>query len=82
MATMTEKIQQVKKLLSLVPNQARAVEAEGSYHSAERLMQEIEHSMLANPFLQEEDLANLVRFTRGPLWTMARRHVETLRRSA
>ncbi|MCE9625699.1 MAG: hypothetical protein K8R69_09685 [Deltaproteobacteria bacterium] len=82
MVTMTQRIQEVKKLLNLVPNQNRFLDAHTPFSQAERLMQEIEAGMLSNPFIQDEDVEGLVGFIRGPLWAMARRHIEALRHAA
>jgi len=80
--TMKEKFQQVKNLLNLAQGSSELRDAEQKVSLATRLMSEIESSLLSNPFLQEEDLAGVVRFNRGPLWSNAHRRLESLRRSA
>lgn len=82
METMTQKIQEVKKLLNLVPHLNRFLDAHAPLSQAERLMQEIEASLLSNPFIQDEDVEGMVTFTRSPIWTVARQHVQTLRQAA
>ncbi len=80
--TMKEKFQQVKNLLNLVQASAELRDAEHKVSLATRLMGEIETSMLSNPFLQDQDLAWVVQFNRGPLWSNAYQRLESLRRSA
>ena len=82
MATMKEKFQQVKNLLTSVQTSQEAQQAEANLSLATRLMNEIEASMLANPFLQDQDLVWVVQFNRGPLWMVANERVQTLRKSA
>ncbi|KAB2841804.1 hypothetical protein F9K50_03275 [bacterium] len=82
MLTMKDKFQQVKDLLNHIQASGELSEAEQKLSLATRLMGEIEASLLGNPFLQDEDLVGVVRFNRGPLWSNARRRLESLRRSA
>jgi len=82
MMTMKEKFQQVKKLLATIQSSGEARKAEENLTIAVRLMREIEGSMLANPYLQEQDLEWIVEFNRGPLWLSAQGRVEDLRKSA
>lgn len=80
--TMKEKFQQVKNLLTLAQGSSELLDAERKVSLATRLMGEIETSLLSNPFLQDQDLAWVVQFNRGALWSNAHRRLESLRRSA
>jgi len=82
MVTMKEKFQQVKKLLTTIQSAQEPRKAEDSLSLAVRLMREIEGSLLANPYLQEQDLEWVVEFNRGPLWSSARGRVQALRKTA
>ncbi|MFO1463375.1 MAG: hypothetical protein U1F66_06330 [bacterium] len=55
-----------------------AQEAEKELRLAEKIMKKIESRFLANPFASEQELQNVVQFTRGPLWKNAREYLANL----
>lgn len=80
MMTMKEKFLQVRSLLQNAQASLELREAEHKINLAMRLMSEIESSMLRNPYLQDQDLAWVVQFNRGPIWNAAHQHLKSLRK--
>ena len=75
------KINHLKHFLNLALQSQDSSRARQSLAVAHDLLQEVETATLANPFLQDEDLAFMVSLTRSPLWTQADHHILALQKS-
>jgi len=79
--TIQELYQGVVTQLNRTLKAQAAKDAEKEMNLAERIMRKIETRFLANPFASEEELHNVVNFSRSPLWKNAREYLANLKNS-
>jgi hypothetical protein len=73
------KINYLQNFLNLSLRSTDSTRAEKNLLMAEKLLQEVESATLANPWLQESVLENLISVTRSPLWAQASSRIQSLR---
>jgi hypothetical protein len=80
-AKVMEKFRQVRWFIAQTIKERNAYSAEVKLVKAKKMIREVETQVLANPFVTDTAIANLVRFLRAPLWSQAECHVASLKAS-
>lgn len=75
---MNTKINHLKTFINLSLRSTEYLKASKNLAMAQSLMKEVESTLLANPFLADHEISDMVTLTRSPLWSQAESHVNAL----